>query len=573
MHCISLCECPPTLVRGLQLPRHLAAAKIHGEMLGSFALLNFRLIRACMTVFSVSILLAAAVCAQVAQPVSLRGRVRDEHGSAVVGASVELQSKDSKLILTVHTDRQGGYQFSVLHDGVYALRVAKNGYAEAELPSVFLAPKENKTVDLTLEPVKTAVSQSASTAPQFFDQPQFTVAGVTDTTSLGGHGSNTMALTRDTIAKETVSLSKPAPNPSAASVGRETSLRETLGRDPSDFVANHQLGQLLIDNGRANEAIPYFERAAAANPADFTNAYDLALANAEAGHYKTACDHARTLLALHDTAELHHLLGDVEEKLGDSLEAVHQYQRAVELEPTESYLFDWGSELLLHHAPEPALEVFNRGHQLFPRSARMLIGTGAAWFARGSYDQAIREICQASDLNPDDSIPYLFLGRMLDAKTTPSAEAVEKLQRFVTLQPQNAKANYYYAVALWKTRTSSRDAVVASRVETLLNNSVRLDPGFAAAHLQLGILRSDKGDDPGAILEYQQAVRIDPQMEEAHYRLAQAYRQNGDTDKAKEELHLYGQLAKASNQQLERERHEIKQFVYTLRDPAAPQAP
>ena len=89
-------------------------------------------------------------------------------------------------------------------------------------------------------------------------------------------------------------------------------------------------------------------------------------------------------------AEFHHLLGDVEEKLGNSLEAVREYQRAVELDPREPYFFDWGSELLLHHAPEPAVEVFSKGNRLFPQSVRMLVGLGSAWFARGDFDQAVR---------------------------------------------------------------------------------------------------------------------------------------------------------------------------------------
>jgi len=59
-------------------------------------------------------------------------------------------------------------------------------------------------------------------------------------------------------------------------------------------------------------------------------------------------------------------------------------------------------------------------------------------------------------------------------------------------------------------------------------------------------------------------------MEEVHYRLAQAYRQLGNPEKAKEELRLYGQLAEESEQKQDRERHQIKQFVYTLRDQSAP---
>jgi hypothetical protein len=62
-------------------------------------------------------------------------------------------------------------------------------------------------------------------------------------------------------------------------------------------------------------------------------------------------------------------------------------------------------------------------------------------------------------------------------------------------------------------------------------------------------------------------------MEEAHYRLAQAYRQTGDAAKSEAELKIYDQVAKVSAQKAERERHEIRQFVYILRDQQPAQIP
>src|SRR5690242_4761638 len=47
---------------------------------------------------------------------------------------------------------------------------------------------------------------AVATQPEFFDEPQFTVAGVTDTTSLGGHGSNVVVRTKETLAKDVVAL-------------------------------------------------------------------------------------------------------------------------------------------------------------------------------------------------------------------------------------------------------------------------------------------------------------------------------------------------------------------------------
>jgi tetratricopeptide (TPR) repeat protein len=499
---------------------------------------------------------------------SLRGAVRNSQGKPVAGATIRLQTKDSSLAQTTRSDLQGNYGFTALAGGVYFLRAELLGYSATEIPSIFFGPKEAKNIDLVLLPARTGASQPApAQAPQFFDKPQFAVAGVTDTTSLGGHGSDTIVRTRETLAKETVSLHEvPASSPPAAASEREKSLRAIAEREPSSFDANHFLGKALDEDGKSRDAIPYLDRARELKPRDYENSYDLALANAHAGNYERARDHAQSLIARHDTAELHHLLGDVQEKLGNSLDAVREYQRAAEMDPRESYLFDWGAELLLHHAAEPAVEIFTKGNHLFPRSERILIGLGAAWFALGSFDQAVQRICEASDQNPNDSVPYLFLGKMQRAEPAPSKESVEKLHRFVSQQPENAEANYYYAVGLWKLRKGPQDTVSTAQVETLFRNAVRLDPKFAAAYLQLGILDSERRDYPKAISEYQQAIQADPQIEEAHYRLALAYRQTGEAAKADDELKVYDGIVRESAQQAERERHEIRQFVYTLRD-------
>lgn len=503
---------------------------------------------------------------------TLHGTVRDSQGNPVSNVLVCLQAKEPAQVLSTHTDSQGNYSFSRLHDGVYTLQAEMKDYVSVTIPSLFLRPKEAKKADLALMPAAPRSSQSTTSPPAFFDQPQFTVSGVTDTTSLGGHGSDTIVRTRETIAKATAALGKtPANSPPAAADVLEKSLRENLERNPRDFETIHRLGKFLFENGKSREAIPYLEHAAEIRPADYENAYDLALTESAAGDFEHARDHAQAMLPHNDKAELHHLLGDVQEKLGDSLAAVHEYQRAAELDPNETYFFDWGSELLLHHAPEPALEVFTKGNYLYPHSTRMLIGLGAAWFARGSYDQAVERICEASDLDPNDSVPYLFLGKMQAAENTPSRPLVEKLHRFVDLQPKNTQANYYYAVGLWKLGAGTSDEANLAQVEALLNHAVEIDPKFGAPYLQLGIVYSQQANYPKAIASYQQAIHVDPRMEEAHYRLAQVYRHIGETRKARAELQAYDQVVKESTKQTERERHEIRQFVYSLRDQAPAQ--
>jgi tetratricopeptide (TPR) repeat protein len=501
---------------------------------------------------------------------TLSGTVRDARGRPIEAAKVFLKSGDKTL--TARTGSRGAYRFSALAEGIYSVSAEMAGYGKATFGPCVLGANESKRIDLTLDSPE---ASKGTEKAQFYDEPEFTVAGVTDATNPGGHGSDTILRGTETLAKETASLAPTNAQPLSPSVAEQASLRKLADQEPESFDANHRLGTLLVGSGKAGEALPYLERAAHVKPGNYENSYELAVAYASSGQYERARTDAGALLAAPNNsaqrrADVHQLLGDVEEKLGNPLDAVREYQRAAELDPSEPNLFDWGADLLLHRAIEPAVEVFTKGNRLFPRSVRMLIGLGVAWYARGAYEQAAQRLCEASDLNPDDTAPYLFMGRMESAETAQSPCMVEKLARFATLQPDNVLANYYYALSLSR-RDAAQDAGHLAQAESLLEKAVHLDPKFGAAYLQLGILAAGRGDFASAIGDYQKAIAANPDLEQAHYRLAQAYRRTGETSKAQAEIQLYEQLSKKTAEEHERERRDIQQFVYTLR-PQIPSA-
>ncbi len=257
---------------------------------------------------------------------------------------------------------------------------------------------------------------------------------------------------------------------------------------------------------------------------------------------------------------------------GSPLETVRAYQRAAEMDASEAHLFDWGAELLVHRAAEPAAEVFAKGHRLFPHSQRLLLGLAAAWYARGDYEQAAQRFFEACDLNPEDPGPYMFLGKVQSVEIATLPAYLERLERFAKLRPDSAWANYYYAVGLSKQRKGPEDSETPARIRDLLERAIRLDPSLAAAYLQLGILYSGQNDDRHAIAAYQKAIELNPGMDEAHYRLGQAYGRTGQKEKARQELETYEQLSTKLQQEIERQRSEIQQFVIELKDksPAAP---
>jgi len=475
-----------------------------------------------LTLLVLIVLLPLAAWAQTqnaAELATVYGVVRNSSGQPVVAARVVLRGKTGSggEIATTLTDSEGSYRFDGIAPGTYDLGASSQECGIATFGPFPLAQKEVKQVQLTLSPAKAGVAsgETKASAPEFFDEPSFTVAGVTDTTNLGGHGSNVVARTKVALAKDVASLGKgPGSGGAPGEAANEQSLRE-------------------------------------------------------------AAEHTRAMLARADIerqekAELHYSLGEIEEKLGNPLEAVHEYQLAAELEPSEANLFGWGAELLLHHAPEPAIEVFTRGSRLFPRSARMLAGLGVAWYARGSNELAARNLGAASDLDPGDAGPYLFLGKLQSVDTTHSALFADRLARFARLQPENAQANYYYALSLWKQRKGPEDTGSLGQMESLLHKAVKLDPKLGAAYLQMGILYSEQKSFPKAIDAFHKAIEASPDLEEAHYRLALVYKQTGDTMEAQKELQIYHDISKTKAQADERERHEIQQFVYSLQGKALP---
>jgi tetratricopeptide (TPR) repeat protein len=208
----------------------------------------------------------------------------------------------------------------------------------------------------------------------------------------------------------------------------------------------------------------------------------------------------------------------------------------------------------------------------------MLVGLGVAWYARGSYDQAAQYLVRASELDSRDPTPYFFLGRIQSVEIKPLDGSVSRFARFAELEPNNALANYYYAVSLWKQREAfdrlgNEEDLPAheaeARIESLLLKAAHLDPTLGPAQLQLGTLYSRRGDFARAVSAFDEAIRVtvndDDTVAEAHYRLAQAYVRMGEKAKARREFDLHRQLAKKTSDNAARERAAIQQFVIAQR--------
>lgn len=456
---------------------------------------------------------------------TVEGTVRDAAGAPVSAAILLLEEKGNAAIVETKANADGSYILTTSHSGTYTVRAKKSGYLDTIVDSVALSLGDKKHIDLILGSQKSlkfkssAASSSANTAAgemEFKDEPNFTVAGVTDWSDLGLHGSAATTRTSESLAKETRTLKSSEPQPeSAGSTSKE---------------------------------------------------YEVAFAYRDKGDFARAREEVRKTLATSNTAEGHRLLGELDEQLGDPLGSVHECETAVRMDPSEQNYFEWGTELLLHKAGEPAVEVFTHGHSAHPNSARMLTGLGAALYASGSAEEAARRLCEAADLQPADPAAYLFLGKIEKTTAAPLPCSEQKLARFAQQQPEIALANYYYAISLWKRDKGSDDAAAFQQMQTLLGKAVTLDPKCGEAYLQLGVLYAARGDLEHAIRDYQTAINVNPNLGEAHRQLGLAYQRKGDQAKAKQEFEAYEQAEKAEAAETERQQKELRQFLIILKD-------
>ena len=206
--------------------------------------------------------------------------------------------------------------------------------------------------------------------------------------------------------------------------------------------------------------------------------------------------------------------------------------------PGERKIYDRGAELLARHDAAAALEVFKTGLVQYPNSTDLRIGQGIALYLRGEYDEAVRSLIQATDLDPKAHRPYLFLADISAASPKESAAVTERLKRFYEYHPQDARAVFYFALSRWREMGGAGTREGWDEVEALLKKSIALDANFPDSHLQLGSLYANQNRYTEAIEQYRQTTALNPASAPAHYKLGQALERSGDREEAAKEFKL-----------------------------------
>ncbi len=194
-----------------------------------------------------------------------------------------------------------------------------------------------------------------------------------------------------------------------ALLGKRDEAFSLLGKT-SGPVPAYILGKLLLEEGRAAEALPVLEKAHAEN-----SGLELGVLLVEARVITGDVENGRQLFASlglpSEDGRHHYLEGLCLEKEGDYKRALIQYERASSLCLDQaSYHFRWGYLLSLHGDDDEAVTAYERCLHVTPIFARAVINLGILYEDAERYEDAMSCYAMVANAHPDNYRARMYLG-------------------------------------------------------------------------------------------------------------------------------------------------------------------
>src|SRR5216684_629076 len=163
----------------------------------------------------------------------VEGVVRDAEKRPLADVKVALDDQVEGRSQAAQTDAAGHFQFGGVGASMYLVRVRKPGYRDGVEGPFAIGPGETKSLNLEMAAEKDSASRkNAAQAMEYSDEPRFTVAGVTDPSNVGGHGSNVTLPTKEALARETASLG------AGVSSGKDSAAAKEIAGELTKVVAS-----------------------------------------------------------------------------------------------------------------------------------------------------------------------------------------------------------------------------------------------------------------------------------------------------------------------------------------------
>ena len=315
----------------------------------------------------------------------------------------------------------------------------------------------------------------------------------------------------------------------AGSLGQALiNLRRALEADPDLVLSRFQLGEVLREQGKPEEAAEQYRHALRLDPnhAEAHNALGLILK--EGQQTEPALEHFRRALRSDPLSyDAHANSGTIHLQQGKAEEATREFYRALQIEPNNPGVYrSLGVAQARLGRHWQAVSDFQQAISLKPDNAEAHYNLGLSQSELGRQGEAIEAFQEAIGLRPDYAEAHSSLG-VVYGQAGRLPEAVEAFRQAVRINPEFGEA--YSNLGLVHGQLGQwREAAAA------LAQVVRIDPGDAETCLKLGLAYGQAGQFQKAVESFQQAIQVKPDYAEAYSNLGAAYGQLGRHQEASE---------------------------------------
>jgi tetratricopeptide (TPR) repeat protein len=189
-----------------------------------------------------------------------------------------------------------------------------------------------------------------------------------------------------------------------------------------------------------------------------------------------------------------------------------------------------------------AIEAFSGALALKRDSMVAHLKRGDAYRRRGELNAALRDLRDASSLDPSAPRPIELLGDV-NAAMGRHDRAGELYRAFIELDDRSPRVLYKLGLAYYR-------AGQTARAVQPLSDAVQLDSRLAEAHYLLGVALRDQSDEAEALESLTQAVSINPAFVTAREELADVQERAGRQLEAIEQLEALAALEPARAERL-----------------------
>ncbi len=184
----------------------------------------------------------------------------------------------------------------------------------------------------------------------------------------------------------------------------ETLWRATLERNPASWLAQSQLGTILLGAGEVDEALPHFQKALAIDASQAGAHHNLATALAQKGKLDEAIAEYRKALAIEPNFDKAHVnLGAALMQKGELDEAIAHFQKALAISPRVAGARGSLAIALANKGRlTEAIAQFQKILETDPDNVEVRKNLGLAFEQNGAAAQAIAQFRRVLETNPDN---------------------------------------------------------------------------------------------------------------------------------------------------------------------------